>query len=60
MSGKTYTIRIDESSGRVTMMIPDFAHLAGELGNFGVDVEILKDTTPGEITFRLTEKMGEQ
>lgn len=56
MNERTYTLRIVGDS--VTMSVPDFAHLSGELTNYGVEVKIVESTT-SHVVFQLEESNGE-
>ena len=58
MSGKTYMLTIRNSE--VSMPLPDFISLTGELQVFGVDVEIDPESKLGTLIFRLTEANREQ
>ena len=53
MSDKAYTLKVVGSS--VSMSMKEFSQLAGELTNYGVDVEIQGGSAPDEISFRLKE-----
>ena len=58
MSDKAYTLKVVGSW--VSMSMKEFSQLAGELTNFGVDVEIQGGSAPDEISFRLKEGIPEQ
>lgn len=58
MEKRTYSLHFEE--GNVVMSGHDFAHLCGELTNYGVDVQMLDTQQPGKVTFRLTENPPEQ
>ena len=58
MSDKAYTLKIVGSW--VSMSLAEFSRLAGELTNYGVDVEIQGGSAPDEISFRLKEGLPEQ
>lgn len=58
MIGKIYTLTIRNTD--VFMNMREFVHLMGELSNFGVDVDLQKDSTPAEIAFRLKETVKDQ
>lgn len=55
---RVYTLR-KVAGGSVSMSILDFAHLSGELTNFGVDVQILEQSED-HVTFELVESVPSQ
>lgn len=58
MSDRVYTVRIQ--NGVVMMTFDDFTALAGELTNYGVDIEIEPGHPSDQVSFRLKESVREQ